>query len=41
MDARLVAGLASCVEAAAAKHEGNKCALVDAGIHEHLLSRLR
>jgi hypothetical protein len=37
----LAAALAGCAEAAAAKHEGNKCAFMDAAAHQHLLNRLR
>lgn len=34
----MIGAAAAAIEAAAAKHEGNKCAFVDAGVHARLIA---
>ncbi len=34
---KVIGGAAAVIEAAAAKHEGSKCAFVDAGVHVQLI----
>ncbi len=34
----MIGAVAATIEAAAAKHEGNKCAFVDAGVHARLIA---